>query len=689
MADLAFKVDIDGNGFAKVSKLSGNFKKADSSAQKFGKALKGATVIAGAFAGAATAGALAIGAIIKQTLEQIDATTKASRAVGVQTELYTGLIHVAKLGGIEQEKLNGSLKRFARNMNDAEKGIGTGKVAFEQLGISIKDNEGDLKTQEDLMLDIADRFSEMENGAQKTAIAQDIFGKSGADMINVLNAGSDAMREQLLSAEALGVVFSEELGVKAEFFNDRLEEVGASLQGFKLRATAAFADSKLFNAFINGFEAMSKTISDFISGEQFSDYLEYIFVTLQDLIQPISAVIATFKGLGTVLFNIGQIIVDGTISNFLNLVEVIAGVGEAIGRFVSGDFKGAQQVASRVVNNIGDDLEELKNNTVGNLKDIGEAFTGIEDDYLSMANGMNDTFDKVNDGFDKMKNSQKEYSEAAQLSSQANAKAIQEELKALEKLEAEKLKLANEQVQKFLALDEQVRKEHQEKTTEQFTLLREQELMEHEARLSMLSEFDSSIEEQKELHALKMADIAEKEAKHIEDMEKKKQQAHLDTFNVYAQVGQNMIGTMQEVFGKNKIFSAAMITAQGAQAVVNALATPPFPLGLSLAALATAKTASSLASLNSTKAFALGGVVGGGEQMIRVNEQGNEAVLNASTTRSLGRETIDLLNNGRADMLNPMGNSKPQININVNGVLSRDVFENEIRPHMEQDMAFR
>ena len=135
MAELSFRVDIDGKGFAKVNKLSGDFKKADSSAQKFSKALKASAKVAGAFALASGGAALAVGSIVKKTLEQIDATTKASRAVGVQTELYTGLIHVAKLGGIEQEKLNGALKRFARNMNDAEKGIGTGKVAFEQLGI--------------------------------------------------------------------------------------------------------------------------------------------------------------------------------------------------------------------------------------------------------------------------------------------------------------------------------------------------------------------------------------------------------------------------------------------------------------------------------------------------------------------------------------------------------------------------
>jgi hypothetical protein len=680
MAELSFKVDIDGNGFAKVQKLSGNFKKADSASQKFAKALKGATAVATAFTGVATAGGVALGAMVKKTLDQIDATTKASRAVGVQTELYTGLVHVAKLGGVEQEKLNGSLKRFARNMNDAEKGIGTGKVAFEQLGVSIKNNQGELKTQENLILDIADKFSELEDGAQKTAIAQDIFGKSGADLINILNGGSEAMREQLESADALGLVFDQELGKKAEYFNDRLTEVGEALKGFQLRAVAVFADSKLFNAFINGFEMLSKTISNFISSEQFTSFLEYTFNLLKDLINPVSAVIATFKALGGVLFNIGQIVVDAVISPFNNLVVIIGQVSEAIGRFIEGDFKGVKDSIASISDGIDKNWEELKNNTITNIKDIGNAFYGIKDDYLSMSEGMTLVATQVNKGFDSMKKSQKAFADSSKLTN---------DLKPIGKVDDSKLKQAKEDIDKFFELDEKVRQEHRLKTTEHFTFLREQEIADHQEKMTRLLEFNGATEEQETLHKLRMAEIAEKEKESIEKAEQAKRNAYAKTFSIYSQISQNTIGVMQEVFGKNKIFGSAMIISQGAQAVVNALATPPFPLGLSMAALATAKTATALQQLNSSKAFALGGVVSGGEQMIRVNEQGQEAVLNASATRSLGRETIDLLNNGRKDLIGRETNNKPSMVINVNGVLSREVYDNEIKPYMAEDLAFR
>jgi hypothetical protein len=257
------------------------------------------------------------------------------------------------------------------------------------------------------------------------------------------------------------------------------------------------------------------------------------------------------------------------------------------------------------------------------------------------------------------------------------------------KEELKKIKDAEARLKQIQALEEKVRLEHREKTMNEFRLLEENEIIENELRLALLAGNNQAIEEQNAIHKANMIEIAQKEAKAIEDLEKQKQQAQLNTFNQQATIAQNTIATMSTLFGKNKLLASAMVTMQGAQAIVNTMATAPWPLNLSTALLVGAQTAKSLAQINNTKAFALGGVVGGGEQMIRVNEQGQEAVLNASATRSIGRETIDLLNNGRADMLSPSGQSKPQINISVNGVLSRDVFENEIRPHMEQDLVLR
>ena len=63
--------------------------------------------------------------------------------------------------------------------------------AFRALGISLKDNGGNVKTSGDLFLDIAQKFSKMEDGAAKTALAIRLFGRAGAELIPLLNQGRD------------------------------------------------------------------------------------------------------------------------------------------------------------------------------------------------------------------------------------------------------------------------------------------------------------------------------------------------------------------------------------------------------------------------------------------------------------------------------------------------------------------
>ena len=254
--ELLFRVNVDANGLAKVTKLSKSFQDADKKAMLLGKTMEQNRQDLKRFGLGVTAVAGGIAYFSKKTLDSIDAQTKASRATGLQTELYTGLTHVAELGGVAQEKLNSSMKRFSKNINDASMGIGTGVRAFEQLGIKVEDNNGNLKTQEQLLFEVADKFEDMENGVQKTAIAQDIFGKSGTDLINVLNGGSDAMRAQLKEAEDLGLVFSEEIGAGVERAQDALTKVGASMKGFFIQI---LSNEELMERFTATFDILTES----------------------------------------------------------------------------------------------------------------------------------------------------------------------------------------------------------------------------------------------------------------------------------------------------------------------------------------------------------------------------------------------------------------------------------------------
>ncbi len=77
-------------------------------------------------------------------------------------------------------------------MLEAAKGDGPAKV-FNALGVSVTDANGRLREGNAVFADLADRFSRMEDGSTKTALAIQIFGESGADLIPLLNAGADGL----------------------------------------------------------------------------------------------------------------------------------------------------------------------------------------------------------------------------------------------------------------------------------------------------------------------------------------------------------------------------------------------------------------------------------------------------------------------------------------------------------------
>jgi hypothetical protein len=120
-------------------------------------------------------------------------------------------------------------------MYDAEQGLRTQSDAFDALGVSVSGSDGKLRDTEEVMLDVADRFAQMENGAQKAALAQVLFGRAGAKMIPFLNNGRDGLEAMRKEADELGITMSGRLTKAAEATNDNLTRLRTAMEGVYLR----------------------------------------------------------------------------------------------------------------------------------------------------------------------------------------------------------------------------------------------------------------------------------------------------------------------------------------------------------------------------------------------------------------------------------------------------------------------
>lgn len=207
------------------------------------------------FAGVAKAGALAIGSAMvaaggamalamRGVINDADEMSKMAQSIGVPIEELSRLRYAADLSGVSIENLGKAIKRLSAGMLDAsESATGPAARAFTMLGINVRDSEGKMRTATSVVEDLAARFARMPNGVEKTALAMRIFGKSGADMIPLLNAGSDGLREMYAEAEELGIVLDQETGQAAERFNDNLTRLGKVKDGIVTKITAGMLPS--------------------------------------------------------------------------------------------------------------------------------------------------------------------------------------------------------------------------------------------------------------------------------------------------------------------------------------------------------------------------------------------------------------------------------------------------------------
>src|SRR5262245_11950463 len=171
---------------------------------------------------------LSVGAVVHSFMKAVEAAdqmNKATQKFGVGAEALSGLKYAADLADVSFEALGKGLKKLAQATVDAvTKPTSEAAVAFQALGISMDEIKG--KTPDQVLLKIADAFSQFEDGAAKTAIAVTLFGRAGADLIPLLNQGADGIAKQTREAEKLGLVMSTKTVKAAEEFNDNLKRIG-------------------------------------------------------------------------------------------------------------------------------------------------------------------------------------------------------------------------------------------------------------------------------------------------------------------------------------------------------------------------------------------------------------------------------------------------------------------------------
>jgi signal transduction histidine kinase len=259
--------------------------------------------------------ALALGAFtafIKSGIDAADAMGKASTRTGVAAQSLLGMQNAAALADVSNEQLIKGLTKLNLNMVAAAEGNEELTKRFQQLGISIRKEDGTLKSTDEAFREIADRFADMPNGAQKAAAAMSLFGKSGVELITLLNSGSAAFDE-------FNYKLSDEFAARSEVFNDSITKLGFRTQGFQMQ---------LMDALLPALQTIIDVFSE-------------LFNTKQDWTALFDVITAGLRTVATFIY--------ANVALFGAMARGVVGAFQVVSQAVRGDFQGAWNTFSSTV----------------------------------------------------------------------------------------------------------------------------------------------------------------------------------------------------------------------------------------------------------------------------------------------------------------------------------------------------
>ena len=232
----------------------------------------------------AAAAAAGFVAMAKSQLENAEAISKSSKAIGISAVEYQQFAYMGDEVGLSADQMSTALRTLAQTAGKAALGAKTQSELFAALGIELNDAAGNAKTAADLFPEVADALAQIESPAKRAQIELMLFGSAGAQLDGLLAGGSEKLDDLKDSFQALGLQISntdiEKLAEANKKFDDMQKVLGVKVA----KTVADNADAIMILADAFGFAAdrlgsLVKTMERYIkiasqlSGGDFANWI--------------------------------------------------------------------------------------------------------------------------------------------------------------------------------------------------------------------------------------------------------------------------------------------------------------------------------------------------------------------------------------------------------------------------------
>lgn len=343
---------------------------------------------------AATTAGLA--SFVKTSIDAADRLNDLRQITGLTVPTLSGLAFAAKQSGTDLDVLAKGVGKFARFVDAAKSPTSEQSKLLGELGINAK-------LPEAALLQISDTFASMPDGLEKTNLAMELFGKSGADLIPLLNGGSAALQEMITTGQTLNPV-TQEMAEKADALNDSLG---------RLKASGSGLGTSLAATIVPGLTEVTKAMEE---AAKEGDLLKTLWVGL--------------GGLGAALFT------DDLLTNAQHLAKAERELAEARADGFSEDSKWITQSKEKIV-------------AYGKLVEAEKQAKAAADQTAKAAEARNAAQKSLSDNLVKIKQFETAGIKAAL---DAQTQAYREAQSKVEKVENDRIALAEKNKKRLAAL---------------------------------------------------------------------------------------------------------------------------------------------------------------------------------------------------------------------------------------------
>lgn len=282
---------------------------------KFANAIKGSAAVVGAAIAGVTAAAVGTGKAFVDAAKDVasygDTVDKQSQRLGLSAKSYQELDYVLNLAGSSMDSMSAGVKTLTNQLDAAKNGSEAAQGMFAALGLSMDDLAN--MSREDVFKSVIFSFSEMEDTAERAALANDLLGRSGQQLAPLFNMTSEEIAGAIEQANEYGMVMSDEAVSASADFTDSMTTLNKTLAGVK---------NSLMGEFLPGLTEVTSGLAAVFAGGEGGAQIE---AGIQELA-------ANIVAKAPELFAIGGTIITALITSIVNnLPTLISSVLPVLG----------------------------------------------------------------------------------------------------------------------------------------------------------------------------------------------------------------------------------------------------------------------------------------------------------------------------------------------------------------------